>query len=57
MVTMVHRMNMKQAFQLNLAPEGGFDGAGRPPKAGNYKTDDNPFGRDPLGQKINRSNS
>jgi len=36
------------------APEGGFDGAGRPPKAGNYKTDDNPFGRDPLGQKINR---
>jgi hypothetical protein len=36
------------------APDGGFDGAGRPPKAGNYKTDDNPFGRDPIGQKMNR---
>tara|TARA_Y100000033_G_scaffold12069_1_gene11222 strand:+ start:1 stop:1071 length:1071 start_codon:yes stop_codon:yes gene_type:complete len=36
------------------APEGGFDGAGRPPKAGTYKTDKNPFGRDPLGNKSNR---
>jgi len=34
------------------SPEGGFDGAGRPPKAGNYGTDENPFGRDPLGQDI-----
>ena len=33
------------------SPEGGFDGAGRPPEAGNYKSDDNAFGRDPLGQK------
>jgi hypothetical protein len=34
------------------SPEGGFDGAGRPPEGGgDYKTDDNPFGRDPLGQK------
>jgi len=33
------------------SPEGGFDGAGRPPESGNYKSDDNPFGRDPLGQK------
>src|SRR5210317_732646 len=33
------------------SPEGGFDGAGRPAQSGNYKTDDNPFGRDPLGQK------
>ena len=33
------------------APEGGFEGAGRPSKSSNYKTDDNPFGRDPLGQK------
>jgi hypothetical protein len=33
------------------APEGGFDGAGRPKKAGNYGTDENPFGRDPLGNK------
>jgi hypothetical protein len=32
------------------SPEGGFDGAGRPPEGGTYKTDDNPFGRDPLGQ-------
>jgi hypothetical protein len=36
------------------APEGGFDGAGRPPKTGTYGTDDNPFGRDPLGNKANR---
>ena len=36
------------------APEGGFDGAGRPKEAGNYKTDDNPFGRDPLGNRANR---
>ena len=33
------------------APEGGFDGAGRPKKSGNYGTDENPFGRDPLGNK------
>ena len=33
------------------SPEGGFDGAGRPPEAGNYKTDDSAFGRDPLGQQ------
>ena len=33
------------------SPEGGFDGAGRPEKSGNYKTDDSTFGRDPLGQK------
>ena len=33
------------------SPEGGQDGAGRPETGGNYKTDDNPFGRDPLGQK------
>ena len=33
------------------SPEGGFDGAGHPPEGGgDYKTDDNPFGRDPLGQ-------
>ena len=36
------------------APEGGFDGAGRPKEGGNYGTDDNPFGRDPLGNKANR---
>ena len=33
------------------APEGGFDGAGRPKEGGNYGTDENPFGRDPLGNK------
>jgi hypothetical protein len=33
------------------APEGGFDGAGRPKESGNYGTDENPFGRDPLGNK------
>src|SRR6056300_635299 len=33
------------------SPEGGFDGAGRPAQSGNYKSDDNPFGRDPLGQQ------
>ena len=33
------------------SPEGGFDGAGRPSKGSDYKTDDSPFGRDPLGQK------
>ena len=43
-------MNQKQDDEGG-SPEGGFDGAGRPPKSGNYKTDDNPFGRDPLGQK------
>ena len=36
------------------APEGGFAGAGRPKEGGNYGTDDNPFGRDPLGNKANR---
>ena len=36
------------------APEGGFDGAGRPKEGGNYGTDSNPFGRDPLGNKANR---
>ena len=36
------------------APEGGFEGAGRPKEGGNYKTDDNPFGRDPLGNIANR---
>jgi hypothetical protein len=36
------------------APEGGFEGAGRPKEPGNYKTDDNPFGRDPLGNRANR---
>jgi hypothetical protein len=33
------------------APKGGFDGAGRPKEGGNYGTDENPFGRDPLGNK------
>src|SRR5210317_1912330 len=33
------------------APEGGFEGAGRPKESGNYGTDENPFGRDPLGNK------
>ena len=33
------------------ATEGGFDGAGRPKEGGNYGTDENPFGRDPLGNK------
>ena len=33
------------------SPEGGFDGAGRPKEGGNYGTDENPFGRDPLGNK------
>ena len=33
------------------SPEGGFDGAGRPKEGGNYGTDSNPFGRDPLGNK------
>ena len=32
-------------------PEGGYDGAGRPKESGNYGTDENPFGRDPLGNK------
>ena len=36
------------------APEGGFEGAGRPKHSGTYKTDDDPFGRDPLGNKSNR---
>lgn len=34
------------------APEGGHDGAGRPKEGGNYGTDENPFGRDPLGNKV-----
>jgi len=33
------------------APEGGFEGAGRPKESGNYQTDENPFGRDPIGRK------
>ena len=33
------------------APKGGFEGAGRPKESGNYGTDENPFGRDPLGNK------
>ena len=33
------------------APKGGFEGAGRPKEGGNYGTDENPFGRDPLGNK------
>ena len=36
------------------APEGGHEGAGRPKHSGTYKTDDDPFGRDPLGNKSNR---
>ena len=40
--------------QQRVEPEGGFDGAGRPKEGGNYGTDDNPFGRDPLGNKANR---
>jgi len=43
-------MNQKQDDEGG-SPEGGFDGAGRPSQSGNYKTDDNPFGRDPLGQQ------
>ena len=33
------------------SPLGGFEGAGRPKEGGNYGTDDNPFGRDPLGNQ------
>ena len=33
------------------APEGGFDGAGRPKEGGTYGKDKSPFGRDPLGNK------
>ena len=40
-----------QPKQEGGSPEGGFEGAGRPKEPGTYKTDDNPFGRDPLGQK------
>ena len=38
-ITMNHRMSTEiQVFQVNpKAPEGGFDGAGRPPKAGTIK--------------------
>jgi len=32
-------------------PDGGWDGAGRPPEGLKYKTDDHPLGRDPIGQK------
>ena len=39
-----------QPAQEGGSPQGGHDGAGRPPESGNYKTDDNPFGRDPIGQ-------
>jgi hypothetical protein len=43
--------SMHQTSDKGGSPEGGFDGAGRPSKSGNYKTDDSTFGRDPLGQK------
>jgi len=33
------------------APEGGWPGAGRPKEGGNYATDDNAFGRDPIGNR------
>jgi hypothetical protein len=33
------------------APDGGFDGAGRPKEGGTYGKDKSPFGRDPLGNK------
>jgi hypothetical protein len=33
------------------APEGGFDGAGRPKEGGTYGKDKSPFGRDSLGNK------
>ena len=33
------------------SPDGGWDGAGRPEEGGNYGTDANAFGRDPLGNK------
>jgi hypothetical protein len=33
------------------APEGGFEGAGRPKEGGTYGKDKSPFGRDPLGNK------
>ena len=32
-------------------PDGGWPGAGRPAKNLSYGTDDNPFGRDPIGKK------
>lgn len=35
----------------NEIPEGGWPGAGRPAKNLNYSTDDNVFGRDPIGKK------
>ena len=33
------------------APEGGFEGAGRPKEGNTYGKDKSPFGRDPLGNK------
>jgi len=39
------------------APEGGFEGAGRPSEGGTYGTDDNNFGRDPLGKDRDISRS
>jgi hypothetical protein len=41
------------SFEENVggAPEGGFEGAGRPREGGNYATDTSPFGRDPIGNK------
>jgi hypothetical protein len=44
------------SFEENIggAPKGGWPGAGRPKEGGNYATDDNAFGRDPIG---NRSRS
>lgn len=43
----------RQVDKLNDAeiPEGGWPGAGRPPKNLTYGTDDNTFGRDPIGRK------
>lgn len=32
-------------------PQGGWDGAGRPPEGLKYKTDKHPLGRNPIGQK------
>ena len=41
------------SFEENIggAPEGGWPGAGRPKEGGNYATDDNAFGRDPIGNR------
>ena len=37
------------------SPQGGFEGAGRPHEGGTHGTDDNNFGRDPLGKKTDVS--